>query len=368
MIKINKVIKAQRTKLGLTQDKLAAYLDITKPTISKWENGSLMPDIQLLPKLAKLFNMSVDELLDYQDVLTKEDATHLCQHLSKQLTNHSYGTFLTAVKESCHNNNNEYSFLLSIIALLMNHIYYAENEEQCLDTIQFAQTLCDIVEEKSDSDELIKYAKCYRLAFQLYSADYSTIIDTVPDCSIKEGTAFFLADAYAQQGNLAKASSVIQVDMYQSLMLMSQQLQLILVRDLYEEISDIEQRFKALQQGFNINQLFPYINIGINLSLAKYYYQQTEYEQALEYLEDYCQCYERVVRNCNYQQDHFFNDIDMFLAKMPFGERLNIQNDRVARDFYRVVADEQRFAELWHNPQFQQIVKRLDFIYRQGIE
>ena len=32
----------------------------------------LMPDIQLLPKLAKLFNMSVDELLDYQDVLTKE--------------------------------------------------------------------------------------------------------------------------------------------------------------------------------------------------------------------------------------------------------------------------------------------------------
>ncbi|MEJ7210407.1 XRE family transcriptional regulator, partial [Staphylococcus capitis] len=77
----------------------------------------------------------------------------------------------------------------------------------------------------------------------------------VPDCSIKEGTAFFLADAYAQQGNLAKASSVIQVDMYQSLMLMSQQLQLILVRDLYEEISDIEQRFKALQQGFNTNQL-----------------------------------------------------------------------------------------------------------------
>ena len=57
----------------------------------------------------------------------------------------------------------------------------------------------------------------------------------------------------------------------------------------------------------------------------------------------------------------------MFLAKMPFGERLNIQNDRVARDFYRVVADEQRFAELWHNPQFQQIVKRLDFIYRQGL-
>ena len=68
----------------------------------------------------------------------------------------------------------------------MNHIYYAENEEQRLDTIQFAQTLCDIVEEKSDSDELIKYAKCYRLAFQLYSADYGAIIDTVPDCSIKE--------------------------------------------------------------------------------------------------------------------------------------------------------------------------------------
>ena len=67
--------------------------------------------------------------------------------------------------------------------------------------------------------------------------------------------------------------------MYQSLMLMSQQLQLILVRDLYEEISDIEQRFKALQQGlipinyFHISILVlicRWLSITINkLSMSK---------------------------------------------------------------------------------------------------
>lgn len=55
-------ISAQRKKLGLTQDALAGKLGVTFQAVSKWENGQSCPDIDLLPKLADIFSVSIDEL------------------------------------------------------------------------------------------------------------------------------------------------------------------------------------------------------------------------------------------------------------------------------------------------------------------
>lgn len=55
-------ISALRKKLGLTQDALAGKLGVTFQAVSKWENGQSCPDIDLLPKLADIFGVSIDEL------------------------------------------------------------------------------------------------------------------------------------------------------------------------------------------------------------------------------------------------------------------------------------------------------------------
>lgn len=52
-----------RKRLGLTQDALAERLGITAQAISKWENDLSCPDIAMLPRLAEIFGISVDELL-----------------------------------------------------------------------------------------------------------------------------------------------------------------------------------------------------------------------------------------------------------------------------------------------------------------
>lgn len=58
--------------MGLSQKELAAMLGVTNKAISKWETNSAFPKAELLIKLAEIFNVSADELLD----LSKNSKDH----------------------------------------------------------------------------------------------------------------------------------------------------------------------------------------------------------------------------------------------------------------------------------------------------
>ena len=57
------LINRIRNEKGYTQSALAQQLNISNRTVSKWENGDGFPDISMLPELAQLLGISVDELL-----------------------------------------------------------------------------------------------------------------------------------------------------------------------------------------------------------------------------------------------------------------------------------------------------------------
>lgn len=65
VIKINKQLPYLRSRKGITQKELANRLGVTAQAVSKWENAHCCPDIQLLPDIAKIFGVTVDELLGY---------------------------------------------------------------------------------------------------------------------------------------------------------------------------------------------------------------------------------------------------------------------------------------------------------------
>lgn len=62
-IKIGKFIAMLRRQSELTQEALGEKLGVTNKTISRWENGNYMPDIEMLQLLAQEFNVSINELL-----------------------------------------------------------------------------------------------------------------------------------------------------------------------------------------------------------------------------------------------------------------------------------------------------------------
>ena len=52
----------RRKALGLTQEGLAQKLGVTNQAVSKWESGQSCPDLALLPRIADLFGITIDEL------------------------------------------------------------------------------------------------------------------------------------------------------------------------------------------------------------------------------------------------------------------------------------------------------------------
>jgi len=63
---IGKNIKRLRQNKGLTQEQLGDVLGITGQAVSKWENGSALPDLPVLPLLAEYFGITIDELMGYK--------------------------------------------------------------------------------------------------------------------------------------------------------------------------------------------------------------------------------------------------------------------------------------------------------------
>lgn len=65
-------IAEARKRNGYTQEEFSQKLNVTAQAVSKWENDLSCPDIQLLPKIAELLNVSIDELLTGEKKKTEE--------------------------------------------------------------------------------------------------------------------------------------------------------------------------------------------------------------------------------------------------------------------------------------------------------
>lgn len=57
-----------RRAFGWSQVELARRLSISKQTVSNWENDNIQPSIEMLVRLAKVFNVSADFLLGLDQV------------------------------------------------------------------------------------------------------------------------------------------------------------------------------------------------------------------------------------------------------------------------------------------------------------
>lgn len=62
---IGKNIRELRKRAGLTQEQLAEAMNVSFQAVSKWENDTALPDITMIPLLARYFAVTTDALLNY---------------------------------------------------------------------------------------------------------------------------------------------------------------------------------------------------------------------------------------------------------------------------------------------------------------
>lgn len=66
-MKFNERLMDLRKKAGLSQEELGFKLNVTRQTVSKWELGQTTPDMNSLKEMARIFEISIDELLDEKE-------------------------------------------------------------------------------------------------------------------------------------------------------------------------------------------------------------------------------------------------------------------------------------------------------------
>ena len=60
-------IKNQRTRAGLSQERVAELVGVSRQSVTKWESGQSAPSTENLFRLAEIFGTTVDMLLDIPD-------------------------------------------------------------------------------------------------------------------------------------------------------------------------------------------------------------------------------------------------------------------------------------------------------------
>lgn len=69
------IILEKRKEYNMTQEQLSEKLGVARQTVSKWETGETVPDIDSLKKLAVLLHFSIDEALGIEIEQDSEDET-----------------------------------------------------------------------------------------------------------------------------------------------------------------------------------------------------------------------------------------------------------------------------------------------------
>ena len=74
-------LKKIRKDKGYTQEILAEKLNVVRQTVSKWEKGLSLPDVDMLSKIANVLETDVNNLLDGQ--ITTTDQSEIVKQLAK---------------------------------------------------------------------------------------------------------------------------------------------------------------------------------------------------------------------------------------------------------------------------------------------
>lgn len=149
---IGNKIKQLRQKAGLTQEQLANLIGISAQAISKWETGTTMPDITLLPVLSTEFGVTIDELFDLsveQKLQRIERRMDLEESFSPE-TFREYEEFLKNMEREHHDRHQ----VLSLLA----HLYHHRMQSDSQKVSKYAREAITLAPEKRGCEWLLQKA------------------------------------------------------------------------------------------------------------------------------------------------------------------------------------------------------------------
>lgn len=141
-LKIAENLKRLRKQKDLTQEELAGILGVSFQAISKWERDDGYPDITFLPTIANYFDVTVDELIGMDQIMTEKELSRTYRLNYEYIENREYDKAVRLLRDALKITPNNYSLLTGLAMAL-----YFKSTETEFDTElkKEAITLCERV-------------------------------------------------------------------------------------------------------------------------------------------------------------------------------------------------------------------------------
>ncbi len=362
-INIARVVVTKRRQKGLTQDELAYHIGVSKASVSKWETGQSYPDVVLLPQLAAFFNISLDELMDYQPQMERADIRRLYQTLCADFTAKPFDEVTEHCREIIKKYYSCFGLLLQMGILLYNHVELARNETQATETVALAKALFARVREESGEVALIKQALYMEASCCLSQGEPTGALALLEGSETLDlPPELILSAAYSMTGRQQEAREVLQGGMYQTLVLLFNYLPatLSVCAEDPARFDDTLRRARCVAEAFGLRALHPALEVGFLLTAAQGYMAQGRIEEALSTLWEYT---ELVTDSAIYplvlKGDDYFDLLDGWLERLELGTQLPRSDKTVRQSMVQGVSKNPAFAPLKGNPRYESILEKL---------
>ena len=173
-INIAENIKRLRHQKDYTQEELAQFIGISPQSVSKWERGEGYPDITLLPTIAAVFEVTLDELFGYGDRQYEKYITELMEQYRIYRSSGKIMESFEIFKEARKKFPDDF-FIMMCYADSLN---WKPGEDKLKDRLEVVE-LCKLVLDKCDETHTRNHAMRTLCYTYYYMGEYDKAIEIV---------------------------------------------------------------------------------------------------------------------------------------------------------------------------------------------
>ena len=355
--------KLRRDK-GITQEKLADFLGVSKASVSKWETGQSLPDIAQLPRLAAFYDVTIDELMGYEPQLSMGEIRKFYERFSEKFVTNGFEETLFEIRDFIRMYYSCDLAVLQMVALLMNHLMLTDEDTRSA-LLEEMIDLCKYVEGHCEDVTICNSAVVFHANLELMRANATDVIAKLENrkdpFSIMGGADVLLIQAYQMAGKMEESKEWNQVVIYREVLCLIQESLTYLMNHMQDKecAKATINRITAIMEAYELKTLHPNTYLQFVYAKAMYDVMCEDASLALSELEEFVTvAIDFLTGDVTLKGDAYFDKLDGYFAKME--EYMVVP--RNPQMVLSTLAQELRhpvFASLFEIPEYQKLLERL---------
>ena len=357
-------IKSHRIQNQLTQDDIAQFLNVSKTSVSKWENNLATPDIYHLIQLSKLFNVSIDRLVDHSPVLTQKQMRHKYQDFVNAFQTRQVGDVMDEVESISHEYYNDFDFLLSLITLMFNHVQLASGDDK-VRMLNLAEKLIERITQHSQDAMLRVQTHFYKALLLDFKGDHAAVVHHLKESNLPALPAqIILAKNYFALGKTAEADETLQVHLYQNISsAFDTMINMIhLGTNDNVKLESLIERIERVAEAFNYNTLNPNMMINGYIVIALKQAELHNDAATIDYLKKSLIPIRNLFENYSLHGDEFFDRVDAWIERLGLGQAAPTNREMAKATIVNMLNTHPVFLRFKDNRDFQNILDQINKI------